>query len=137
MAGSFNDFRFGTLNYRKQSRGYITMDRISFDKKKIVVQVPDERLLRTKYGYALILNMVNVCFIKDWQVNISPFGNEVLLDKDYFKPQRFGSFNEFNDLPDDAYMTWNEWLDIAKEQEKTDEQGFSFLPVHWCVKKAV
>lgn len=65
------------------------MDRVSEDENKIVVKVADTHLLKTKFGYALILNANNVVFIKDWQVSQNYFGNEVLLTREYFIPKQW------------------------------------------------
>lgn len=74
------------------------MDRLSEDESKIVVKVGDSHLLKTKFGYALILNAEYVVFIKDWQVDRNNYGNEVLLTKEYFIPQKWGDFSdEFED----------------------------------------
>lgn len=111
---SFNDFRFGGLNKRRASNQYWTMDRVSEIEDRIVVKVEDEHLLETRYGYALILDKTHVVFVKDWQVSMNWFGNEVLLTKEYFNIKEWGTFNNFS--KDDTVLNWNHWLELAKNQ---------------------
>lgn len=111
------------------------MDRLSEDESKIVVKVGDSHLLKTKFGYALILNAEYVVFIKDWQVDRNNYGNEVLLTKEYFIPQKWGDFSdEFED--DEENLHWEHWVHAAKEQSKLvmdeeDEVERPINPVHW------
>ena len=129
----FNEFRFSGLNYRDKSNKYFTMDRVSEDETKIVVKVADSHLLKTKYGFALILNAEHVVFLKDWQVSDNYYGIEVLLTKEYFTPKKWGEFPDFD--YEEENLTWEEWLETAKAQSatETDEDGYTtkINPVHW------
>lgn len=128
MSRDFNNFRFSGLNYKPVSNNYWSMNRINEEETKIVVRVAPCHLMKTKYGYALILDRSHVVFIKDWQVGFAAYGKdcEVVLDRDYFAVKEWGDFDEFDDLDeDDAQLTWNGWLDIAKQQQPV-------TPVSWA-----
>ena len=114
MKNDFNEFRFKGLDYRKFSNKYLTMKRISDDETKVVIKVDDVHLLETRYGYAFILDKKHVVFLKEWQVNRNFYGNEVLLDKDYFQVKEWGDFENF--LEDEKALDYSEYVGIAKEQ---------------------
>ena len=105
------------------------MNRVSNDENKIVVKVADSHLQKTKFGYALILDQNHVTFLKDWQVNQNYFGNEVLLNRDYWNPKEWGEFEDFGENPEN--LEWITWLEIAKEQNGTDDDGIKINPVKW------
>lgn len=127
---NFNDFRFSGLEYRSYSNKYFTMKRVSDDESKIVVKVADVHLQKTKYGYALILNRKHVVFLKEWQVSQNYFGNEVLLQKEYFNVKEWGNHEQFSD--NEEYLSFDEWLKTAHEQENLiDELGRKKNPVKW------
>ena len=134
MNKDFNEFRFAGLDYREKSNKYFTMKRVSADEQKIVVKVAESQLVKSKYGYALILNAENVLFLKEWQVDINYFGAEVLLTKEYFIPRKWGDFSDEFEYETDN-LEWNTWLEVAKDQSRTqvDEDGFETLinPVCW------
>jgi hypothetical protein len=122
MEKNFNDFRFSGLNYRECSNKYYTMNRINNDETKIVVKVESDHLLKTKFGWALVLNKCNVVFLKEWQVNCNWYGNYVLLEKSYFQIKTWGTFEMFDDSTD--LLSWEAWLNVAKEQrDYVDEDG--------------
>lgn len=122
MEKNFNDFRFAGLNHRECSNKYYTMNRINTDETKIVVKVESDHLIKTKFGWALVLNKTNVVFIKEWQVNCNYFGNYVILEKAYFQTKTWGTFEAFDDSTD--LLNWEAWLNVAKEQENyVDEDG--------------
>ena len=126
----FNDFRFEGLNWRRQTNQYLTMSRVSEDEKKIVVKVADSHLQPTKYGYALILDDSHVVFLKSWQVSSNFYGNEVLLQKDFWHVKEWGSFDGF--LENDENLKFESWLQAAKEQDAwVDEDGVKQNPVKW------
>ena len=128
----FNEFRFSGLNARSLSNKYMTMDRVSEDGKKIVVKVGSSHLFPTKYGYGLILNHNHVAWLKTWQVSMNYFGNEVLLDEDYFKPVEWGTFWDFDEGPE--CESFGHWLGVAEAQKFTiEEDGETKLgnPVRW------
>lgn len=120
--GKFNEFRFEGLDARKISNKYMTMKRVSDDKNKIVVKVGDSHILKTKFGYALILNAEYVVFIKDWQVDQNYYGNEVLLNKEFFIPKKWGDFSlEFGYEEDN--LNWEEWLNTAIAQSENEDNA--------------
>mgnify|MGYP000359422801 CR=1 FL=1 len=120
--GKFNEFRFEGLDARKISNKYMTMKRVSDDKNKIVVKVGDSHILKTKFGYALILNAEYVVFLKDWQVDQNYYGNEVLLNKEFFIPKKWGDFSlEFGYEEDN--LNWEEWLNTAIAQSENEDNA--------------
>lgn len=126
----FNNFRFDGLNARKKSNKYLTMDRVSENRNKIVVKVADSHLIQTKYGYALILDRTHVVFLKSWQVSENYFGNEVLLTKEYFIVKEWGRFDDFEDEP--RNLKFETWLNIANEQELlVNEDEIRINSVRW------
>lgn len=128
----FNDFRFSGLHYISASNKYYTMQRVSDDSNKIVVKVADTHLQKTKYGYALILDINHVVFIKDWQVSQNYYGNEVLLTREYFIVKEWGEFSQFGEADNDEELTFDYWLNIAKEQSFIDDEIETFgNPVRW------
>ena len=129
MKKDFNDFRFEGLDYRNCSNKYYTMNRISENEEKIVVKVGDSHLIQTLYGYALVLDKTRVVFLKKWQVSQNWFGNEVLIDKNYWQVKIWGNHEDFEDT--DENLSFEFWLNIAKEQSKLDEDGTRINPVKW------
>lgn len=123
MKKDFNDFRFEGLEYRKASNKYYTMNRINEEKNKIVIKVDDVHLLSTRFGYAFILDRTHVVFLKEWQVDRNFYGNEVLLDKNYFQAKEWGEHENF--LEDEKALDFNEYVEIAKEQIEN--------PVRWRI----
>lgn len=131
MENNFNDFRFAGLNYRSHSNKYFTMDRVSNDENKIVVKVADCHLIETRFGYALILDYNHVVFLKPWQVDRNFYGNEVLIDRKYWKVSEWGEHREFGENPDN--YDFNNWLKVAKEQDNMydEEEGCRINKVEW------
>lgn len=128
----FNDFRFDGLNWRQSSNEYVTMERVSDDENKIVVEVAPEHLIRTKYGYALILDYSHVVFLKSWQVSDNYFATEVMLTREFFNVKEWGEHEAFGDEPEN--LNYNTWLETAKEQNAVDEDGFKINKVNWKIK---
>ena len=125
--GKFNEFRFEGLDARKISNKYMTMKRVSEDKNKIVVKVGDTHILKTKFGYELILNAEYVVFLKDWQVDQNYYGNEVLLNKEFFVLKKWGDFSlEFGYEEDN--LNWEEWLNTAIAQSENEDNA-----VRWAL----
>lgn len=116
---NFNDFRFNGLDYESYSNKYFTMNRISKDENKIVVKVANEHLIKTIFGYALILDENNVVFLKNWQVSENYFGNEVLLTRQYFNVKEWGKHTDFFGINKNNH-NFDTWLKIAKEQQKAE-----------------
>ena len=129
---NFNDFRFAGFNYMSCSNKYLLVkERVSADKKKAIVKVADSHLVQTRYGYALILDNTRVVFLKDWQVNVNYYGNEVLLDEKYFNVKEWGTWDNFG--KNDENCTFAEWLKTAEEQEAArDEEGSKINTVYWA-----
>lgn len=117
MKKDFNEFRFGGLNYRNYSNKYHTMNRISDDEKKIVIKVDDDHLIETKYGYAFILDRTHVVFLKEWQVSRNFFGNEILLDENYFQIKTWGNRENFLEEKE-VELNFDKYKEIAKEQKE-------------------
>ena len=127
----FNNFRFDGLNPKDISNKYITMDRVSADRNKIVVKVDSSHLLETKYGYALILDQNHVVFLKSWQVSQNYFGNEVLLNREYWNVKEWGDFSDEFDEEEENY-NFDAWLSVAKMQDELlNEEGKKANRVHW------
>lgn len=112
----FNNFRFEGLNFFDMSNKYYSMNRINENEEKIVVKVADSHLLKTKFGYALILDFNHVVFLKEWQVNRNFYGNEVILIKEFFSVKEWGEHTDF--FTEEENYNFQTWLDAAKEQQK-------------------
>lgn len=126
----FNNFRFEGLNWYQYSNKYYSMDRVSADESKIVVKVGESHILKTKFGYALILDYSHVVFLKDWQVSDNYFGVEVLLQKEFFIVKEWGTFEDFGDDPEN--LDFNTWLEAAKAQANLkDKDGMPLNRVRW------
>lgn len=117
---SFNEFRFDGLKCREVSNKYFTMSRVSEDENKIIVKVNDSHIVKTRYGYALILNAEYVLFLKEWQVDQNYYGNEVLLNKEFFIPKKWGNFSLDFEFEEDN-LDWNEWLNTAIAQNNEED----------------
>ena len=120
-SSKFNEFRFDGLNHHQESNKYMTMDRVSNDKSKVVVSVTDNMLKGTKYGKALILDKTHVVFLKDWQVeknNRTGIRNEVILDKKYFNVKQWGQHDSFFDNQKQWY-NFDSWVGLANQQKDT------------------
>lgn len=126
----FNVFRFEGLDYREASNKYITMKRVNAEKTKCVVKIAPEHLIKTKFGWALILDRTHVIFLKDWQVSVSNYyGIEVLLDKGYFLVKNWGVHEEFTD--NDQFLKFENWIEVAKEQDNLKNDEGQINPVRW------
>lgn len=96
------------------------MSRVSEDENKIIVKVDDSHIVKTRYGYALILNAEYVLFLKEWQVDQNYYGNEVLLNKEFFIPKKWGDFSLDFEFEEDN-LDWNEWLNTAIAQNNEED----------------
>lgn len=106
------------------------MNRVSEDENKIVIKVADDHLIKTQYGYALILDYSHVIFLKDWQVSCNYFGNEVLLQREFFNVKEWGKHDEFELNEKD--LNYDHWLEAAKAQDAVvDENGMKSNRVNW------
>ena len=117
MKKDFNEFRFKGLDFKSQSNKYFTMNRISDDETKIVVNVGDSHVIPTRYGYAFVIGYHDVIFLKDWQVSKNYFGTEIILDKNYFNVRTWGNFEcDFFFENEEEMKTFDYWLNTAKLQ---------------------
>lgn len=130
MKKDFNEFRFEGLHFRSCSNKYFTMKRVSDDGNKIVVKVSDNSLVETRYGYALIIDDKHVVFLKKWQVSCNWFGNEVLLDRNYWNVKEWGDFPDF--MGNEQDFDFENWKKVAQMQENSvDEDGYKNNEVKW------
>lgn len=113
----FNAYRFKGLDAHECSNNYLTMKRINDTRDKVVIKVADCHLLRTQYGFMFLLDNTHVLFLKFWQVDKNYFGNEILIDKDYFKPKEYGQWADIEQ--NDEALNFDFWLKIADEQKET------------------
>lgn len=107
---------FNGLNPKRILDKFITMNRVSNDKNKIILNVSNNELIKTVYGYAFIIDRTHVVFLKDWQVNINCFKNEILLLRDDFKIKKWGIHKEFSN-EDKEDLTFDDYLEIALFQD--------------------
>ena len=119
----FNDFRFDGLKWNRISNNYISMDRVSKDGSRVVVKVDDDNLVKTPFGYALIIDKHNVVFLKDWAVSQNNYGSEVMLNKTYFKVKQWGNHENFPEKAEKGDYTFDGWKKIASEQQKIPLNG--------------
>ena len=132
MKNDFNNFRFAGLEYESASNKYFDIkNRISEDKEKCIVKVEPTNLIKTRFGYALILDRTRVQFLKDWQVSENFYGSFVLLTKKYWQPKSWGNHENFSE--EDKYLVFNEWLAIAEEQDNSsyNDEGKK-IAVKWA-----
>lgn len=130
MKNDFNEYRFEGLHFRSCSNKYFTMKRVSDNKNKIVVKVADNNIIKTAYGYALIIDDKHVVFLKNWQVSQNWFGTEVLLDRNYWNIKEWGNFPEF--IGNEESYDFDKWLKTAEEQDAlVDENDYPINQVKW------
>ena len=124
MKNDFNDFRFEDFGYEVKSNKYFKiLKRVSDNEEKCIVKVEPTNLIKTKYGYALILDRTRVQFLKNWQVNDNYYGCFMLLIKNYWNPKTWGERDNF--VEEEKYLDFDEWIKVAKEQENAayDDEG--------------
>lgn len=114
----FNDFRFSGLNWFEQTNKYLSMERVSKDESKIVVKVDANMIKETKFGYALILDMNHVVFLKPWQVSDNYYGVEVLLNNEFWEVKEWGNFTDYG-VNEENYE-FDNWKAVAIEQQETE-----------------
>lgn len=122
----FNDFRFEGLDYQAYSNKYATMKRVSENGDKIVMRVADSHLLKTRYGWAFIVDAKHVIFLKDWCVNCNYYQNEVMFDRNYFVIKEWGYHSDFDEL--DTLPTFDDYKAIAQVQQDANNH------VEWAIK---
>ena len=124
----FNDFRFAGLDWSQISNKYLSMNRVGED--RIVVKVDGNHLIKTKFGWALVLDITHVVFLKDWQVSCNYYGNEVLIVEKYFTVKEWGCHEEFGESEEN--LDYNTWKKAAEEQDAlVDEEGSKLNAVRW------
>lgn len=119
-ANEYIQKRFPDMNAHEISNNYWSMDRVSKNEDRVVVRVAEEHLIKTQYGYALVLDDKHVVFTKDNYVSQNYFGNEVMLNKQYFNVKEWGNHSNFSENPQN--LKWETWLNTAKEQAKADKK---------------
>jgi hypothetical protein len=58
----------------------------------------------------------------------------VLLTREYFNVKEWGEFDDFGAVDDESELTFDHWLEVAKEQSYiVEEEGYSSPgnPVRW------
>lgn len=126
----FNNFRFAGLDYKEASNKYFTMKIVNAEETKIVVKVAPEHLVKTKFGYALVLDKTHVVFLKDWQVSNNFYGIEVLLTKEYFIVKEWGDHKDFS--VSEEFLNFEKWVEVAKEQDNLkNSDGWQLNKVQW------
>lgn len=115
----FNAFRFEGLNHRDISNNYWTMNRVNELEDRVVVKVSDDHLIKTRHGYALVLDKEHVVFLKNWNVSKSYYGNEVMLTKAFFNVKKWGTHDAFASVIEENH-SYDTWVEIAKGQKETD-----------------
>ena len=69
----------------------------------------------------MILDDKHVVWLKDQNVDRNYYGNEVILNKQYFNVKTWGDFSDrFSSEPKN--LEFNEWLDTAKAQQKAGNE---------------
>ena len=112
----FNNFRFEGFNVVDKSNQYWTIGRVNNTETKIIIKVDGSHLFTTKYGYGMKLDATHTLFLKEWQVSSNYFGNEVVLDRNYFEVKTWGDWsNDFEN--NEEALNFDFYVNIAKEQE--------------------
>lgn len=119
MSRDFNKFRFEGLNYHTASKSYWSMNRINEEETKCIVNLAEEQVVPTRYGYAVILDRTHVVFVKDWQVSRGMYGKgyEVMFTEQYYTVKEWGNHEDFATA--EHLDTFADMLAAAKEQEAT------------------
>lgn len=93
---------------------YFFNNRISKDKKEVILKISEDKVFETKYGFGIYLANNKVIFINNWQLSINFTGEtEVYLKKEYFKTVCATKQVE-SDIPD----TWDKIIELAKTQKE-------------------
>lgn len=121
---NFNEFRFNGLNFRQETNKYMTMNRVSADKNKIVVKTGANHLFKSRYGYGLIVDEHSVVWLKEWQVNSNWYTEEddsveIVLDRKFWKVVKFGDFWDGFGKNDTDF---DFWLECAEVQQKAENK---------------
>ena len=120
---SFNEYRFKGFKYQDQSHKYWDFkQQVNDDESKVLIRIsPDNAFSymgnKGWTNYVLKLDRDHCMFLKNWQYFEGYYGTYILLDKIYFKVA--DAREPFEDMVSQGDMlTWNDALDIAKEQQK-------------------
>lgn len=93
---------------------YFLNNRISQNKEEVVLEIDEDMVFETRYGYGIYLVNNKVLFIQNWQLSLSHDGEtEVYLNKKYFNPT-----NATKDVDSFVPDTWEAILLVAGMQEK-------------------
>lgn len=131
-----DDYWYGGLNAYRRSNKYITMNRVSSDENRIVVKVGEDHLITTQYGYGLILDDSHVVFLKTQNVSKNWYGNEVILNKQYFNVKKWGDFSD-RFISEPKNLNFSEWVNVAKEQAKAGNEVMWESHYHSPKQKAI
>ncbi|KJY56164.1 hypothetical protein JF76_07750 [Lactobacillus kullabergensis] len=120
---SFNDYRFKGFKYQDQSHKYWDFkQQVNDDESKVLIRISPDNVFsymgnKGWTNYVLKLDRDHCMFLKNWQYFEGYYGTYILLDKIYFKVA--DAREPFEDMVSQGDMlTWNDALDIAKEQQK-------------------
>lgn len=112
----FDRFRFQGMDVERESGKYYKIGAVSADGNKLLVSMGENHVKKTPYGYAVALSENKVAYVKDWQVQTSYRGGQlVLLDKQHFKPTETKYKNP--DFEDSKETTWNDLKKAAQAQK--------------------
>lgn len=128
----FFDFIFEGLDWEQKSNNYVTCKRVNEAEDKIVIKVGENQIYKTMYGYALILDVNHVVYLKDWQVSDNYFGKEVVLDKKYFNLKKTTKDLSCDFAENEELLKFENLVKIAKEQDSLiNEDGLKLNAVRW------
>ena len=120
---SFNEYRFKGFKYQDQSHKYWDFkQQVNDDESKVLIRISPDNVFsymgnKGWTNYVLKLDRDHCMFLKNWQYFEGYYGTYILLDKIYFKVA--DAREPFEDMVSQGDMlTWNDALDIAKEQQK-------------------
>ncbi|WP_261372858.1 hypothetical protein [Lactobacillus jensenii] len=92
-----------------------------FTGKHVVVRVAWNNIIKTRYGFAMIIDRNHVVFGKNWQLWGNGQWNEdivVSFNRQFFSIKEFGDFEEFAEEGD--IKSFDDLVEMAKAQEKQD-----------------
>ena len=114
-ANSFNEFRFGGLNFETLEDKSLTMDRVSEDESRVVIRMHEDHLFVSKFGFGLYLDTTNGVWLKKWQASVNKDKTEVMLSKDFFKVTQFPVDDDLTE--NGEIKTWDDVLALARKQQ--------------------
>ena len=111
-----DQFKAYSNNYSK-----FTGKHVSDDNNHVVVRVAWNNIIKTRYGFAMIIDRNHVVFGKNWQLWGNGQWNEdivVSFNRQFFNIKEFGDFEEFAEEGD--IKSFDDLVEMAKAQEKQD-----------------